>query len=84
MSDTKTPAGAPQKPAAGGPPAPIVADLGPRSRKAVKKLRKGEGPLLEDAENLVRQLQADAAVGPGAQPVIVIVKERRRKFGMFL
>ena len=40
MSDAKAPA-------AGTPP--VVADLGRRGRKAIKKLRKGEGPLLQDA-----------------------------------
>lgn len=65
-----------------GPSSPVVADLGARSRKAIKKLRKGEGPLLEDVEKLVAQLKADRAVAQGAQPVVVIVKERRRS-GMF-
>ncbi|HET6898973.1 MAG TPA: hypothetical protein VFK70_11515 [Vicinamibacteria bacterium] len=74
MSDTKS------SPA--GPSSPVVADLGSRSRKAIKKLRKGEGPLLEDVEKLVAQLKADRAVAAGAQPVVVIVKERRRS-GMF-
>jgi hypothetical protein len=59
----------------------VVADLGRRGRKAIKKLRKGEGPLLEDAEKLVQQLQTDRAIKGRAQPVIVIVKERRRRFG---
>jgi hypothetical protein len=75
MSDAKAPAVG---------PSPVVADLGRRSRKAIKALRKGEGPLLQDAENLLAQLRADKAVAGGAQPVIVIVKERRRRFGMFL
>ena len=75
MSDAK----APTAPTAA--PSPVVADLGRRSRKAIKKLRKGEGPLLEDAQKLVAQLQADRAIDGSAQPVIVIVKERRRRFG---
>jgi hypothetical protein len=75
MSDAKAPA-------AGTPP--VVADLGRRGRKAIKMLRKGEGPLLLDAESLLAQLREDKAITGGAQPVIVIVKERRRRFGMFL
>jgi hypothetical protein len=80
MSDAKAPT--PKAPAGG--PSPVVADLGPRSRKQIKRLRKGEGPLLEDAQKLVAQLQTDRAITGGAQPVILIVKERRRRFGMFL
>jgi len=75
MSDAKAPAA--------GPP-PVVADLGRRGRKAIKQLCKGEGPLLQDAETLLAQLREDKAIAGGAQPVIVIVKERRRRFGMFL
>ena len=77
MSDAKSDA----KPSAVGP-SPIVADLGRRGRKAIKKLRKGEGPLLDDAQKVIEQLRADRTISGGAQPVIVIVKERRR--GMFL
>jgi len=80
MSDAK-PSAAASKPSAVAP-SPIVADLGRRGRKAIKQLRKGQGPLLEDAEKLVEQLRADRTLTGGAQPVIVIVKERRRPFGM--
>jgi Family of unknown function (DUF6200) len=68
MSDVKAPAPG---------PSPVVADLGRRSRKVIKKLRKGGGPLLDDVENLMAQLRADKAVPEGAQPVIVVVKERQ-------
>ena len=61
------------------PPSPVVADLGSRRRKDIRKLRQGEGPLLEDAQTLVAQLQADHAIGEGAQAVILVVKERRRR-----
>jgi hypothetical protein len=77
MSDAKPPASGPAKPGAAGP-GPVVADLGSRSRKSIKKLRRGRGPLLEDAQKLIQQLQAEAGVAAGAQPVIVIVKERRK------
>jgi hypothetical protein len=72
MSDTKPPSTG---------PSPVVADLGQRRRKEIKQLRKGQGPLLDDAQKVVEQLQADHAIAAGAQPVIVIVKERRRRYG---
>ena len=70
MSNTKGPA---------VPSSPVVADLGSRRRKDIRKLRRGEGPLLEDAQKLVAQLQADKAITEGAQAVILVVKERRRR-----
>ena len=71
MSDAKGPAV--------GPSSPVVADLGSRRRKDIRKLRRGEGPLLEDAEKLVAQLQADHAIAEDAQAVILVVKERRAR-----
>jgi hypothetical protein len=62
-------------------PGPVVADLGRRRRKEIKELRRGRGPLLDDVRKVVEQLQADRAVVGDAQPVIVIVKERCRRYG---
>jgi hypothetical protein len=83
MSNAKPPAGGPS-PSGAASPSPIVADLGRRGRKAIKKLRKGQGPLLDDAQKVIEQLRADHTIVDGAQPVIVIVKERRCRSGMFL
>ena len=82
MSEAKPPVVGTKPPAVG--PSPVVADLGRRGRKAVKQLRKGQGPLLEDAEKVIEQLRADGTIKGGAQAVIVIVKERARGYGMFL
>jgi hypothetical protein len=81
MSDAKAASGA--KPS-GPPAAAVVADLGTRSKKAIKKLRKGDGRLLEDVEALVNHLKADRTVADNAQAVIVVVKERRSASRMFL
>jgi hypothetical protein len=76
MSDAK-PASAP-KASGQGPAATVVADLGSRSKKSIKRLRQGDGRLLEDVHKLVGQLKADHTVGESAQAVIVVVKEKRR------
>ena len=66
-----------------GQSATVVVDLGSRSRKAIKKLRQGDGRLLEDAHKLINQLKADHTVADSAQAVIVVVKEKRRRRGLF-
>ena len=41
----------------------VVVDLGKKSRKKVKKLRKGKGPLLEDVDDAIAQLRSDGSIG---------------------
>ncbi len=73
----------PQRASAQDQSATVVADLGSRSKKAIKKLREGNGRLLEDVHELVNQLKADHTVADSAQAVIVVVKEKRRRRGFF-
>ena len=62
------------------PANPIIVDLGKKRRKHVKALRKGKpGPLLGRIQEAIRTLEADGAIAPGAQPVIVVVREKSRK-----
>ncbi len=82
MSDAKPASGS--KASGPGQSATVVADLGSRSKKSIKKLRQGDGRLLEDVHKLVNQLKADHTVADNAQAVIVVVKEKRRGSGMFL
>ena len=56
----------------------VVVDLGKKSRKKVKKLRKGKGPLLEDVDDAIAQLRSDGAIGEGAVPVIVVVRQKEK------
>jgi uncharacterized protein DUF6200 len=59
--------------------APIVVDLGKHGRKRVKQLREGKGPLLAEIAHCIEELQAAGTVGVSAQPVVVIVRQKRRK-----
>lgn len=61
-----------------GPP-PLVVDLGKRGRRAIKRLREGEGKLFAEVSDVVAGLRRDGAVKADAQLVVVVVRERRSK-----
>jgi hypothetical protein len=59
---------------------PVIIDLGKKRRKKIKDLRKGKsGKLLEEVNATISALKAEGALSSNAQPVIVVVRERRRK-----
>jgi hypothetical protein len=62
-----------------GVAAPLVVDLGKKRRKAVKQLLNGEGKLLSVVNDAISELKAAGTISDGAQPVIVVVRPRRRK-----
>ena len=57
-------------------PAPLLVDLGKKSKKLVKKLCKGKGKLMDSVTATVQELQASGQIAANAQPVIVIVREK--------
>jgi hypothetical protein len=75
QSDTLAPADTASAP---GAPVPVIIDLGKRRRKQVKKLRRGEGKLLDDVNGAVAELRTAGTLGADVQPVIIIVREKRR------
>lgn len=66
----------PPEPLLGSANAPVIVDLGVKSRKKIKKLKKGQGPLFVDLLEAVEELKADGIVAPGAQIVIAVVKQK--------
>lgn len=64
---------------------PIIVDLGKHKRKRVRRLRKGRGRLAGRVMDALDDLYAEGAVEGEAQPVVVIVrqKRRRRKWPLF-
>jgi hypothetical protein len=56
---------------------PVIIDLGKRKRKQVKKLRRGEGKLLDDVNGAVAELRTAGTLTADAQPVIIVVREKR-------
>jgi hypothetical protein len=82
MSTVETPA----KPAtrATAPQGAItIVDLGRRSKKQIKRLRKGEGRLLDRVEQTVDQLKADNEIGASSEVVVVVVKQKDKRKGVF-
>ena len=53
------------------------------ARRELKKLRKGEGPLMDDVLQLLDGLRADGRLQPGATPVVMVVKQKSRNRSMF-
>jgi hypothetical protein len=72
-----------QNPEAGkGAAAPIVIDLGRHRRKQVKRLRRGTGKLMDEVFHSLQELKTAGKVSDNAQPVVVVVRERRRSRAM--
>jgi hypothetical protein len=58
---------------------PIVIDFGKHSRKKIKRMRQGRsGKLMDELEDTVASLREEGAMDAKAQPVIFIVRQRRR------
>lgn len=58
---------------------PLIVDLGKHGRKDIKRLREGRGKLLADVTSCIEELKAAGKVAAQAQPVVIIVRQRRRK-----
>ena len=56
---------------------PIIIGGGRRTSDDIEQLMSGEGELLQDILEAVRELQDSGEIKAGAQPVVVVVKERR-------
>lgn len=63
--------------------APVVLDLGKKSRKQVRRLRKGKGKLMDKINEVVEELRADGNIAASAQPVIIVVRQRDKKTSLF-
>jgi len=57
----------------------VIIDLGKKKRKAIKRLRKGTGKLMDEVNDCIEELRESGAISGSAQPVIVVVKERASK-----
>jgi hypothetical protein len=64
-------------------PLPLIVDLGKHARKDVKKLREGHGKLLAEIVDCVDELKGAGKLPADAQPIVIIVREKRRKNGLW-
>lgn len=57
-----------------------VIDLGEHSRRRVRRLRRGEGRLMERVEDAVAALQENGVLSENAQTVVVVVRQEKSMF----
>ena len=59
---------------------PIVVKMGKKSRKQVRKLRRGKpGRLMDRLEETLEHLRAQGSLDAATQPVVIVVRERPKK-----
>jgi hypothetical protein len=63
---------------------PVVVDLGKVKNKRIKQLKRGEGPLLEELDDVVAAIEEELADEIGDRAVLPVVvlyrkKEKRRR-----
>ena len=66
-------------------PTPIIVDLGNRSKKAIRKLKKGRGKLMDEVEDTIEQVRlrlADSEHHQHIVPVIVLYGRKRKRSGL--
>ena len=60
-------------------PSPILLDLGKQRRKRIKQLRRGAGKLMDEINASIEELRTAGTIGPTTQPVVVLVRQKRRR-----
>ncbi len=60
-----------------------VIDLGEQTRRRVRRLRRGEGRLMERVEDAVTALQDNGVLAREVQTVVVVVKQEPSFAGLF-
>jgi hypothetical protein len=58
--------------------APVVVDMGKKSRKQIKRLREGRGKLMTEVAGVLEELRIAGTISASAQPVVVVVRQRRK------
>lgn len=61
----------------------LILDMGSRSKKQIKRLRKGTGRLMERLQDTLDTLRSEGQLS-SENPVVVIVKEKRKSRGLRL
>jgi hypothetical protein len=61
----------------------LLIDLGKKSRKQIKRLRRGTGKLIDEVQKCLQELRAAGTVPESAQPVIMLVREKPGRFRLF-
>ena len=62
----------------------VVVDIGKKyRRKHIRRLRKGRGKLMDKVEQLVSDLREHDSFGDNVKPVVIVVREKRRRSRLF-
>ena len=62
---------------------PIIVSLGKKSKKQLKRLKRGKGRTMDEVMDVVEQVQAnlgEQAAGKVLVPVVVIYRKKQRRF----
>jgi hypothetical protein len=62
---------------------PIIVSLGKKKKKAIKKLKRGEGSAMDEVMDVIDQVQmnlGDDAAGKIIVPVVVLYRKKERRF----
>jgi hypothetical protein len=54
----------------------IVVDIGKKSKKQIRNLRKGKGKLMDQVNDVLNELKTSGAITGVAQPVVIVVQEK--------
>jgi uncharacterized protein DUF6200 len=54
----------------------VLVDLGKQSRKRLKRLRRGEGRLMDEVAETMRRLREAGEIDANATPVVFIAREK--------
>ena len=63
----------------------VILDIGKKQRKKrIRRLRKGRGKLFNRVRDLVEEMKEDGTIDSGAQPVVIVVRQKGKKspFGL--
>lgn len=58
-----------------------IVDMGKKSDKAVRDLRRGRGRLMDDIEDTLEELRDAEAIPEGSHPVVIVVERRPAEYG---
>lgn len=58
----------------------VVVDIGKKQkRKAIRRLRRGEGRLMERVESVVQEIQENMGAEKNVQPIVLIVERKKKR-----
>ena len=63
--------------------APVIVDLGKKSKKAIRKLKRGTGKLMDEVDDAIDQVRAHLSEADKSKQIIpvLVIYQRKRKGG---